>query len=78
MAGTEHVLARTADRVRAADRVTTADGVTVDPWPFADGGGPVTVPARRLPATRYDTDEALRAALARAEPVTLRRALHSP
>lgn len=66
VAGTEHVLARTPDRV------------TVDPWPFADGGGPVPIPARRLPTARYPTDAALRTALAHAPPTTLGHALHPP
>lgn len=48
----------------------------LDPYPFACGPLAVAVPARRIPARRYPTPDALREALAAAPAETLTFALH--
>jgi len=62
---------RTTEQADGYDVTCTGNRVIVSPDPFAGQRVDFTVPARRLPNEPFATDDALRVALARAEPVTL-------
>jgi hypothetical protein len=49
--------------------VRSGDTITIDPWPFADAGGWVSIEGRRLASSRFTSREALRDALAEAPTV---------
>jgi Protein of unknown function (DUF3891) len=55
--------------------VRSAETITVDPWPFADDGGPVSIEGRRLDGGSFATREALRDGLADAPTVPTSRLL---
>jgi hypothetical protein len=50
---------------------TGGDAVAVDPYPFDQDNLELSVSARGIPDRRYESPDAVRAALARAEPATL-------
>lgn len=63
---------RTSSTVVGIDYRATREGaaISVDPWPFTDAGGPVSIEGRRLPAHSFPSTESLCAAMADAPIVT--------